>query len=183
MKLRAGDHVVIISGKDKGKTGTVLRVLPEKQRIVVSDANMRTKHIKAQANRRGEIIRYEAAIHMSNVMLVDPKSKKRSRVGYKIDEKGRKLRVAKKSGSAVTVSAKPAAADGAKKAKGEKTEKKKETSKPDAPKKTPFWGRVGFGSDALEEADEKAKAATKNVDKTVPEQGRSTESFSHSRGS
>ena len=103
MKLRAGDQVVVITGKDKGKIGKVMSILERTGRIVVSDVNMRTKHLKKQPNRQGQIIRYEASLPISNVMLIDAKTKKRSRVGYKIDENGNKKRISKRSGEVVIV--------------------------------------------------------------------------------
>ncbi len=100
MKIRAGDNVVVTTGKDKGKTGQVLRVLQTKKRLVVTDINIRTRHMKAGPNRPGEIIKYEPSIDASNVMLVDPKTKKRSRIGFKL-EKGKKTRIFKQSGDEI----------------------------------------------------------------------------------
>lgn len=146
MKIRIGDSVVIISGKDKGKQGTVLRVLASQNRVVVEGINMRIRHIKKTAQSAGQRISYEASIHASNVMILDPKTKKPTRVGYKIDEKtGKKTRVALASGEVIAKTAVAKAAKGAK-----KTEKKsdKEDRKTDAPAKpesgkTPFWKRGG----------------------------------------
>ena len=109
MKIRAGDSVVITTGKDKGKTGKVLRVLEAKNRVVVTDVAIRTRHVKGGPNRPGEIVKYEASIALSNVMIIDPKTKKRSRVGFKKNEKGHKIRIAKISGEEIkkgTVAAK-----------------------------------------------------------------------------
>ena len=103
MKVRKGDNVIVISGKDKGRTGQVLRVLPRKGRVVVADINMRTRHMKARPNQAGEIIKYEASIDVSNVMPIDSKTKKRSRIGYATNNKGRKVRVTKKSGEELRV--------------------------------------------------------------------------------
>lgn len=97
MKLHTGDLVVIIAGKDKGKTGRILRMLPEKNRIVVAGVNMRTRHIKKTPQAPGRVVRYEAALSVSNVMIVDPKTKKRSRIGFSIKD-GKKERIAKNSG-------------------------------------------------------------------------------------
>ena len=97
MKLHTGDLVVIITGKDKGKTGRILRVLLEKNRVVVAGINMRTRHIKKTAQSAGRVVRYEASLHASNVMAVDPKTKKRTRIGYRFKD-GHKERIAKKSG-------------------------------------------------------------------------------------
>ncbi|WP_203334936.1 50S ribosomal protein L24 [Planococcus beigongshangi] len=98
MHVKKGDKVKVISGKDKGKTGVVLTALPKKDRVVVEGINIIKKHTKPnQANPQGGIVSQEAAIHVSNVMLLDPKSGEPTRVGYKIED-GKKVRVAKKSG-------------------------------------------------------------------------------------
>ena|SRR3990167_8718096 len=98
MKIKKDDIVVIIAGKDKGKQGKVLRTVAAKDRVVVEGANMRTRHFKKTKERAGQRLQYEAAIHISNVMLLDPKTKKRTRVGYMKDKNNKKVRVAKKSG-------------------------------------------------------------------------------------
>lgn len=99
MKIRVGDHVVILSGKDKGKQGKVMRLVPSQSRVVIEDVNMRTKHIKKTHQSAGQKLTYEAPIHVSNVAIVDPKSKKPTRIGFKIDEKtGKKVRIARSSG-------------------------------------------------------------------------------------
>jgi len=100
MKLHTGDTVVIITGKDKGKTGRILRVLMGKNRVVIAGANMRTRHIKKTPQSPGRIVRYEASLHVSNVMVLDPKSKKRTRIGRRIVD-GTKERFAKRSGEAI----------------------------------------------------------------------------------
>lgn len=187
MKLRTGDHVVVISGKDKGKTGTILRVLSD--RVVVGDINMRTKHIRKRADQAGQIMRYEASISASNVMLVDPKTGKRTRVGYRLDEKGFKQRFMKRSGQAIvegkakTVKKAPQTVRRAK--KGEE-EVEQETPQAVVPQtqtspKTPFWKKMGFGAEALDEAEVKDAPRSKQ-DHSVPAQSRSTESFQHQRG-
>lgn len=100
MKLRANDTVIIISGKNKGKKGKIMRVLAATNKVVVEQVNIRTKHVKKKGNEPGQIIRYEAPIDASNVQLIDPKSGKPTRVGYKMIA-GKKTRVAKKSGEPV----------------------------------------------------------------------------------
>lgn len=167
MKIRAGDTVLVISGKDKGKTGQVLRILQGKNRVIVSDINMRTKHIKGNPQRPGEIVKYEAAIHLSNVMIVDPKTKKPTRVGYKV-EKGRKVRVAKLSGEIITGTAttKVTKAKAGDKAKVDTDVSKKKEDKA-APTKKPFWKGAGFGSDAIEGA-ELGKTKHTQEDHSVP---------------
>ena len=97
MKLKLGDNVVVIAGKDKGKTGKITKILRKLDKVVVEKVNMRTKHIKKTAQRPGEKIQFEAPIHVSNVMLVDPKTSKRTRIGYRKLENGKKERIAKKS--------------------------------------------------------------------------------------
>ncbi|CEG24411.1 50S ribosomal protein L24 [Planococcus massiliensis] len=98
MHVKKGDTVKVISGKDKGKTGVVLAALPKKDRVLVEGINIIKKHTKPnQANPQGGIVSQEAAIHVSNVMLLDPKSGEPTRVGYKVED-GKKVRVAKKSG-------------------------------------------------------------------------------------
>lgn len=98
MHVKKGDKVVVISGKDKGKQGTILEAYPKKNRVLVEGVNIVKKHSKpSQANPQGGILSLEAAIHVSNVMPLDPKSGKPTRVGYKI-ENGKKVRVAKISG-------------------------------------------------------------------------------------
>ncbi|MGH2702339.1 MAG: 50S ribosomal protein L24 [Actinomycetota bacterium] len=103
MKVRKGDEVVIIAGKDKGAKGRVLEVLPRKNRIIVEGVNRVTRHEKLRMNRRGGqeggIAHKEAAVHISNVALIDPDDKKAVRVGYRINDDGSKSRVTKRSGS------------------------------------------------------------------------------------
>ena len=101
MKIKKGDTVEVISGKDSGRRGRVLRVDRDRQRVVVEGVNMIKRHTRPNPQRRiqGGIVEREAAIHMSNVMVVSPDSQKRSRVGYKILDDGRKVRVAKVDGA------------------------------------------------------------------------------------
>ncbi|SEU01105.1 large subunit ribosomal protein L24 [Salinibacillus kushneri] len=98
MHVKKGDKVMVISGKDKGKQGTVLEAFPKKDRVLVEGVNLVKKHAKpSQDNPQGGILTQEAAIHVSNVMPVDPKSGEPTRVGYS-EENGKKVRIAKKSG-------------------------------------------------------------------------------------
>ncbi|MFJ7935168.1 50S ribosomal protein L24 [Sporosarcina sp. NPDC096371] len=98
MHVKKGDKVMVITGKDKGKTGVILVAYPKKDRVLVEGINIVKKHTKPnQENPQGGIISQEAAIHVSNVMVIDPKTGEPSRVGYTI-ENGKKVRVAKKSG-------------------------------------------------------------------------------------
>ncbi len=195
MKIRAGDSVVIISGKDKGKTGQVLRVLHEKNRVVVSDVNMRTRHMRASANRPGEIVKYEAALHASNVMVLDPKTKKPTRIGYKI-EKGKKTRIAKKSGeeikkTVVTMKKKESV-------KGDKGNQRVQGVQgspvsPDSPvspvssvspsKKSPFWKKMGFGAEEQADIVGRDQGSHMKEDHSVPDQVERSSTRGSQRGS
>jgi large subunit ribosomal protein L24 len=98
MNLVKGDKVIVIAGRDKGKTGVIQKVIPESNRVVVENVNVRKKHKKpTQASPEGSIVEVYAPIDASNVMLEDPKTKKPTRVGHK-EVKGKKVRFAKKSG-------------------------------------------------------------------------------------
>ncbi|MEH7343957.1 50S ribosomal protein L24 [Bacillus sp. JJ1532] len=98
MHVKKGDKVLVISGKDKGKTGVILAAFPKQDRVLVEGVNIVKKHSKpSQVNPQGGIISQEAPIHVSNVMPVDPKSGNPTRVGYKTVD-GKKVRVATKSG-------------------------------------------------------------------------------------
>ncbi|PWU67462.1 MULTISPECIES: 50S ribosomal protein L24 [Gracilibacillus] len=101
MHVKKGDKVQVISGKDKGKQGTVLTAFPKKDRVLVEGVNIVKKHAKpSQDNPQGGILNQEAPIHVSNVMPVDPKSGEPTRVGYEVRD-GKKVRIAKKSGEAL----------------------------------------------------------------------------------
>lgn len=96
MKLKTGDKVKVIAGANKGKEGKVIKVLDDK--IVVEGVNIRKKHLKPKNNGgNGEIKELEMPIHISNVMIIDPKTKKPSRIKYDFDKDGKKIRIAKKS--------------------------------------------------------------------------------------
>lgn len=102
LKIKKGDQVVVLTGKDKGTKGEVLDVLPEKDRVVVQGINVVKKHQKPTAtNPQGGIVNLEKPIHVSNVALADPKDGTPSRVGYKFLKDGKKVRFAKKSGETV----------------------------------------------------------------------------------
>jgi large subunit ribosomal protein L24 len=100
-KIKKGDRVVVITGRDKGKTGEVLRVLREEGRVVVQGVNIVKRHTKPSAASTGGVVEKEAALHISNVAHVDPKTSKPTRVGFKVLEGGRKVRVARKSGETI----------------------------------------------------------------------------------
>jgi large subunit ribosomal protein L24 len=100
--VRKGDTVVVIAGKERGKRGRVLRVLPEKNRVVVERINMIKKHQRpTQKLRQGGIIEREGPIHLSNVMLVDPASDRPTRIGMRALADGKKVRLARKSGETI----------------------------------------------------------------------------------
>ena len=100
MKILKGDKVVVIAGKDKGKTGIVQAVYPKLNKVVVEGVNTHKKHKKpTQQNPEGTIVEMYVPIDASNVAIVDPKTKKATRVGYAVDKDGKKVRIAKKSGS------------------------------------------------------------------------------------
>ena len=101
MKIKKGDQVVILAGKDKGAKGEVLKVVTESRRVLVQGVNLVTKHQKPTQFAAGGIVKQELPIHVSNVALVDPKTGAATRVGYKILKDGKKVRVAKKSGETV----------------------------------------------------------------------------------
>lgn len=101
MKIKKGDQVVVITGKYKGVKGEVLSVVPEKRRVVVQGVNVVKKHQRPSATSAGGIAEVERSIDVSNVALVDPKTEKPTRVGYKTLKGGKKVRVAKKSGETV----------------------------------------------------------------------------------
>ena len=101
MKIRKGDRVKVIAGRSKGKVGDVLRVLPSEDRVVVSGVNVIKRHTKPGRTGEGGIIEREAAIHVSNVALLDPKSEKPTKVGFKFLEDGRKVRFARASGETI----------------------------------------------------------------------------------
>ena len=102
LHIKKNDTVVVLAGEDKGKTGKVLKVRVEKNRALVEGVNMVSKSTKPSAkNPQGGIVKQEAPIHISNLSLVDPKSGKATRVGIKVTEDGKKVRIAKKSGEEI----------------------------------------------------------------------------------
>ena len=101
-KIKKGDTVVVLSGKDKGQTGTVEKVMPKDGKIVVEGVNVATRHRKPnQQNPQGGIDRFPAPMHISKVALADPKDGKATRVGFKVQDDGTKVRVAKRSGDLI----------------------------------------------------------------------------------
>ncbi|MEM9471359.1 MAG: 50S ribosomal protein L24 [Pseudomonadota bacterium] len=101
LKVKKGDRVIVVAGKDKGKSGDVLRVLPNENRAVVSGVNVARKHQKQTAAQDGGIVSKELSIHVSNLAHIDPKDGKATRVGYKVLDDGKKVRVARRSGEVI----------------------------------------------------------------------------------
>jgi large subunit ribosomal protein L24 len=104
LKIKKDDDVIVVTGRDRGKQGKVLRAMPAKNRVVVQGVNIVKRHTKpSQTDPQGGIKEKEAPIHVSNVALVDPKTSRPTRVGFKILADGRKVRVAKRSGEVIDV--------------------------------------------------------------------------------
>ena len=101
MKIRKGDRVTVITGKDTGKTGEILRVIPAERRVIVQGVNMIKRHTRPAAGNPGGIVEKEAPIHASNVSLIDPKDNTPTRVGFRFLDDGRKVRFAKRSGEII----------------------------------------------------------------------------------
>jgi large subunit ribosomal protein L24 len=100
-KIKRGDEVVVRTGKDKGKSGSVLRVLRKEERVLVEGVNIIKRHTRPSQAQPGGIIEREAPIHISNVALADPRDGQPTRVGYRTLEDGRKVRFAKRSGEVI----------------------------------------------------------------------------------
>jgi large subunit ribosomal protein L24 len=106
MKIKKGDHVVVVAGRDRGRTGLVIVAYPDRGKVLVQGVNMVTKNKKVtyqgqRGAKEGGIVHEEAPIDVSNVQLADPDSKKPARVGYRLDEDGSKIRVARPSGKEI----------------------------------------------------------------------------------
>lgn len=101
MKIKKGDRVFVTTGKDKGKTGDVLKVFTKTDRVLVQGANMIKRHTRPTQTAAGGIVEKEASIHVSNVAHIDPKDGKPTRVGFKVLEGGNKVRFAKRSGEVI----------------------------------------------------------------------------------
>ena len=100
MRIKKDDTVIVLAGKDKGKTGKVLKAFPKKGRVIVEGVNVQTKHQKQTQKEAAEIKHQEGPLDVSNVMYYDTKAKKTSRIGYKVED-GKKVRVAKKTGAVI----------------------------------------------------------------------------------
>jgi large subunit ribosomal protein L24 len=100
-KIKKGDKVIVVSGRDRGRSGEVVRVMPREERALVRGINMVKRHQKQTMKEEGGIVRKEMPIHISNIAVVDPKDGKPTRVGFKILDDGRKVRFAKRSGDLI----------------------------------------------------------------------------------
>jgi large subunit ribosomal protein L24 len=100
-RIKKGDKVVVITGRDKGRSGEVIKVMPKEGRAVVRGINIATRHQRQTAAQEGGLVRKEASIHLSNIALADPDTGKPTRVGFKTLEDGRKVRFAKRSGETI----------------------------------------------------------------------------------
>jgi len=101
LKIKKGDTVVVLTGRDKGKSGSVLRALPTENKVVVQGVNIAKRHTRQSATAAGGIIEKEMPIHVSNVSHIDPKDNKPTRVGYKVAKDGSRERIAKRSGQVI----------------------------------------------------------------------------------
>ena len=97
MNLKVGDKVIVIAGSNKGKEGSIKQVLTKENRVIVEGVNIIKKHQKGNGQESGGILEIEAPIHASNVMLIDLKTKKPTRIGHSIDKNNKKIRISKKS--------------------------------------------------------------------------------------
>jgi large subunit ribosomal protein L24 len=100
-KIRKGDKVVVLAGRDKGRTGEVIAVRPSEGRALVRGVNVVKRHQKQSANQEGGIISKESPIHLSNIAIADPKDGKPTRIGFKVQADGKKIRIAKRSGAEI----------------------------------------------------------------------------------
>ena len=101
MNFKTGDKVAVIAGKDKGKEGKIIKTVRKENRVVVEGVNMIKKTVKPNGQNPGSIVDMQAPIHASNVMIIDPKTKKPTRIGHTTDKKGNKIRIAKKSNESI----------------------------------------------------------------------------------
>ena len=101
LKLKKGDRVIVTTGRDKGRQGEILRVLPVENKVVVDGVNVVKRHTRPSQTQPGGIVEKSAPIHVSNVAILDPKDEKATRVGYRTLEDGRKVRFAKSSGEVI----------------------------------------------------------------------------------
>lgn len=100
-KIKKGDEVIVLTGKDKGKKGEIIRMIPSESRAVVQGINLVKRHTRQTQTEEGGIKTKEAPIHVSNLALIDPKSEKATKAGYKIEKDGTKVRISKASGEVI----------------------------------------------------------------------------------
>ncbi|WP_346895028.1 50S ribosomal protein L24 [uncultured Roseibium sp.] len=100
-KIKSGDTVIVLTGRDKGKTGEVIKMMPDDNKALVRGVNMVRRHQRQTQTQEGGIVAKEAPIHLSNIAIADPKDGKATRVGFKVQEDGTKVRVAKRSGDLI----------------------------------------------------------------------------------
>ncbi|MEM7443170.1 MAG: 50S ribosomal protein L24 [Pseudomonadota bacterium] len=103
LKVKKGDKVVVLAGRDKGKQGEILKVFPSDNRVIVQGVNVTTRHVKPSAQSQGGLEQKESTIHVSNVAHIDPKTDRPTKVGYRTLEDGRKVRFARASGEVLDV--------------------------------------------------------------------------------
>jgi large subunit ribosomal protein L24 len=101
LKIKKGDNVIVLTGRDKGKTGSVLKAFPTENKVIVQGVNVAKRHTRQSPTSQGGIVEKELKIHVSNVAFVDPKTSKSTRVGFKILEDKTKVRVARRSGEVI----------------------------------------------------------------------------------
>ncbi len=101
LKVKKGDKVVVLTGRDKGRTGEIVKAMPRENRVIVQGVNMIKRHTRPTQSHGGGIVEKEASIHVSNVAIIDPKDNKPTRVGFKKLDDGRKVRVARRSGEVI----------------------------------------------------------------------------------
>lgn len=106
MKFKVGDQVIVTQGKDKGKTGEITKVYPKAEKVTVKGANIYKRHIKSRDGIQGGIMPIERPLHTSSVAIIDPKTNKPTRIGYLVKPDGKKVRIAKSSGTELTGKAK-----------------------------------------------------------------------------
>ena len=97
MNFKVGDKVIVIAGSSKGKEGKIIKTLRSENKVIVEGVNIVKKHRKGNGQESGGILEVEAPVHASNVMMIDPKTKKRTRIGHSVDKNNKKIRVSKKS--------------------------------------------------------------------------------------
>ena len=100
-KIKKGDQVVVLTGRDRGKKGEVIQVMPQEARALVRGVNMVRRHQRQSASQEGGIVSKEAPVHLSNLAIADPKDGKPTRIGFKFLKDGRKVRIARRSGEAI----------------------------------------------------------------------------------